>query len=177
LIPPSHPYTPPLNNNAIAAAQAEVYGFGLSEEFLGEFMRANPTTPPPLVATKYAPQPWRYTADSVVAACRASLARLRLEQMALYIQHWPGFALNAFSNDAYLEGLARCAEQGLTRAVGVSNFNAKRVRGAARALEARGTVLSSNQVQYSLLYRAPETNGGARRAFLVFVCILSAFYV
>jgi aryl-alcohol dehydrogenase-like predicted oxidoreductase len=80
--------------------------------------------------------------------------------MALYIQHWPGFALNAFSNDAYLEGLARCVEQGLTQAVGVSNFNAQRVGNAAKALKARGTVLSSNQVQYSLLYRKPETNGG-----------------
>lgn len=30
-----------------------------------------------------------------------------------------GFALNAWSNDAYLEGLARCYEQGLTQTVGV----------------------------------------------------------
>lgn len=29
-------------------------------------------------------------------------------------QHWPGFFLNAFANDAYLEGLAQCVEQGLT---------------------------------------------------------------
>lgn len=70
-----------------------------------------PSSPPPLIATKYAPQPWRFTADSVPAACRASLKRLQLDQMSLFIQHWPGFALNAFSNDAYLEGLARCYEQ------------------------------------------------------------------
>jgi diketogulonate reductase-like aldo/keto reductase len=37
-------------------------------------------------------------------------------------------------------------ELGLADAVGVSNFNAARVRGAARALEARGTCLASNQV-------------------------------
>lgn len=29
--------------------------------------------------------------------------------------HRPGFAFNAFSNDAYLEGLADCVEQGLTQ--------------------------------------------------------------
>lgn len=138
---------------------AEVYGFGLSEEFLGEFMEEAPSDPPPLVATKYAPQPWRLTADTVPAACRASLKRLRLQQMALYIQHWPGFALNAWSNDAYLEGLARCKEQGLTKAVGVSNFNAGRVRNAAKVLAARGAPLSSNQVQFSLLYRKPMENG------------------
>lgn len=79
--------------------------------------------------------------------------------MQLYIQHWPGFAFNAFSNDAYLQGLADCVDAGLTEAVGVSNFNAKRVQGAAAALAARGVPLSSNQVQYSLLYRAPEKNG------------------
>ncbi|GBF94827.1 aldo keto reductase [Raphidocelis subcapitata] len=138
---------------------AEVYGFGLSEEFLGEFMKEAPSDPPPLIATKYAPQPWRFTADTVPTACRASLKRLQLEKMALYIQHWPGFALNAFSNDAYIEGLARCVDQGLTQAVGVSNFNPARVAAAAKALKARGTVLSSNQVQYSLLYRKPEKNG------------------
>ena len=114
---------------------AEVYGFGKSEEFVAEFMRATGTAP--VVATKFAPLPWRVTADSVVSAARASLGRLQMEKMDLYIQHWPGFFTNAFSNDAYLEGLARCYEQGLTSAVGVSNFNAGRVRGAAKTLEVR----------------------------------------
>lgn len=136
---------------------AEVYGFGLSEEFVGEFMRETGTSP--VIATKFAPLPWRQTPDSLVAACRASLRRLGLPSMGLYIQHWPGFFLNAFANDAYLEGLARCVDLGLTSAVGVSNFNSSRVRNAAAVLEARGTCLSSNQVQYSLLYREPERNG------------------
>ena len=136
---------------------AEVYGFGQSEEFLGEFMKQTNTTP--VVATKFAPLPWRQTPDSLVDACKASLQRLGINKMGLYIQHWPGFFLNAFANDAYLEGLARSAEQNLTTAVGVSNFNATRVANAARVLQGRGTCLSSNQVQYSLLYREPEKNG------------------
>lgn len=36
--------------------------------------------------------------------------------------------------------------QGLTQAVGVSNFRPDRVRNAAKVLQARGTNLSSNQV-------------------------------
>ena len=41
----------------------------------------------------------------------------------------PGFGpFNAWANDAYVEGLARCKEQGLCQAVGVSNFNASRIR-------------------------------------------------
>jgi aryl-alcohol dehydrogenase-like predicted oxidoreductase len=55
----------------------------------------------------------------------------------------------------------RAAPQGLTKTVGVSNFNADRVKKAAQVLKGRGTSLSSNQVQYSLLYRKPEQNGGA----------------
>lgn len=42
---------------------AEVYGFGKSEEYLGQFMKE--TGVRPVVATKFAPQPWRQTADSV----------------------------------------------------------------------------------------------------------------
>ncbi|PSC75376.1 Aldo keto reductase [Micractinium conductrix] len=136
---------------------AEVYGFGYSEEFIGEFMRQTGTKPQ--ICTKFAPLPWRQTPGSLVGACKKSLGRLGVDQVALYIQHWPGFFLNAFSNDAFLEGLAQVHEQGLAQAVGSSNFNADRVRKAAKFLKGRGTCLSSNQVQYSLLYRAPEQNG------------------
>ncbi|EFN59001.1 hypothetical protein CHLNCDRAFT_29451 [Chlorella variabilis] len=136
---------------------AEVYGFGLSEEFVGQFMRETGTSP--TIATKFAPLPWRQTPGSLVGACRKSLERLGLQRMGLYIQHWPGFFLNTWANDAYLEGLALVWEQGLAQAVGASNFNEQRTRKAAAVLAARGTCLSSNQVQYSLLYRKPEANG------------------
>lgn len=138
---------------------AEVYGFGLSEEFVGEFMKETQTANQMVIGTKFAPLPWRQTPGSLVGACKKSLNRLGLQKTGLYIQHWPGFFLNAFSNDAHLEGLAQVAEQGLAQAVGVSNFKPERVRKAAAYLESRGTCLSSNQVQYSLLYRKPETNG------------------
>lgn len=136
---------------------AEVYGFGKSEEFVNDFMRQ--TGSRPTLCTKFAPLPWRQTPGSLVGACKKSLGRLGVPKVGLYIQHWPGFFLNAFANDAYLEGLAQCYEQGLCDAVGSSNFNADRVRKAAAFFKARGTCLSSNQVQYSLLYRAPESNG------------------
>lgn len=138
---------------------AEVYGNGLSEEFVGEFMRMTGTADQVEIATKFAPLPWRQTPGSLVSACEASLRRLGIAKMGLYMQHWPGFLFNTFSNDAYLEGLLMVWEKGMAEAIGVSNFNAERVKNAARKFEARGTCLASNQVQYSLLYRAPENNG------------------
>jgi aryl-alcohol dehydrogenase-like predicted oxidoreductase len=134
-----------------------VYGNGLSEQFVGEFMRETDTQP--FIATKFAPLPWRQTPGSLVAACEASCRRLGVKKVGLYLQHWPGFLFNAFANDAYLEGLAMVREKGLADAVGVSNFNAARVKQAASTLASRGASLACNQVQYNLLYRAPERNG------------------
>ena len=136
---------------------AEVYGFGLSEQLIGRFIKENGSKP--LIATKFAPQPWRLTAESVVCACKESLTRLQQPSVALYMQHWPGFLVNAFSNEAYLDGFVQVKEQGLADTIGVSNFNATRLRSAARRLDLAGIPLVSNQVQYSLLYRAPEFNG------------------
>lgn len=139
---------------------AEVYGFGKSEEFLGEFLKeAGPAAAGVQVATKFAPLPWRLTSDSVPLALKASLGRMQQSSCALYMIHWPGFLFTAFSNEAFVEGLAKCKQQGLCEAVGVSNFNAARVRSASKALAASGIPLASNQIQYSMLYRAPETNG------------------
>ena len=52
--------------------QAEVYGFGKSEELIGQFSKSNPKKP--VVATKFAPLPWRFQAANVEAALRVSAA-------------------------------------------------------------------------------------------------------
>mmetsp|Transcript_9893 Transcript_9893/g.24651 ORF Transcript_9893/g.24651 Transcript_9893/m.24651 type:complete len:177 (+) Transcript_9893:105-635(+) len=73
----------------------------------------------------------------------------------LYQLHWPGL----WQNDAYLEGLAETVKQGLVKAVGVSNYNEKRLQQAHDRLRDMGVPLASNQVHYNLLYRLPEQNG------------------
>jgi aryl-alcohol dehydrogenase-like predicted oxidoreductase len=55
--------------------------------------------------------------------------------------------------------MADAVEAGKVRAVGVSNYSAAQMRVAYQALAARGIPLASNQVQYSLLHREPETDG------------------
>jgi aryl-alcohol dehydrogenase-like predicted oxidoreductase len=130
---------------------AEAYGFGLSEELIGRFAAAGGARP--VIATKFAPLPWRRGPGAVVAALKASCARLSVDRVGLYQIHWPGVL---GTTEGYLEGLADCLDAGLTVAGGVSNFKPARVAAAAAALKARGHALASNQIQFSLLYRSPQ---------------------
>ncbi|KAL0797439.1 hypothetical protein Bca101_052613 [Brassica carinata] len=143
---------------------AEVYGskFSLgaisSETLLGRFIRERKERYPGTevsVATKYAALPWRLGRESVISALKDSLARLELSSVDLYQLHWPGL----WGNEGYLDGLGDAVEQGLVKAVGVSNYSAKRLRDAYERLKKRGIPLASNQVNYSLIYRAPEQTG------------------
>ncbi|KAL6570514.1 hypothetical protein OROGR_000064 [Orobanche gracilis] len=144
---------------------AEVYGSPMSlgavssETLLGRFIKErkqrNPDMVDVAVATKYAALPWRLGRKSVISALKDSLSRLGLSCVDLYQLHWPGI----WGNEGYLDGLADAVEQGLVRAVGVSNYSEKRIRAAYNQLKKRGVSLASNQVNYSLIYRLPEENG------------------
>jgi len=87
---------------------------------------------------------------------KASLARLRLESVDLYQIHWPTPLLGI---EHMMEGMARCIESGLTRTVGVSNFDQAQMLRAYSALARHNIPLASNQVHYSLLNRLVERNG------------------
>lgn len=66
-----------------------------------------------------------------VACLQSSLERLQQPSVDLYQIHWPGFPiLNAWANDAFCRGLVKCHQQGLAKAVGVSNYNIKRMQRA-----------------------------------------------
>ncbi|KAL5716217.1 hypothetical protein ACHQM5_017939 [Ranunculus cassubicifolius] len=143
---------------------AEVYGssftFGAisSETLLGRFIKERKEKDPTVdvaVATKFAALPWRLGRESVVSALKDSLSRLGLSSVELYQLHWPGI----WGNQGYIDGLGDAVEQGLVKAVGVSNYSEKRLREAYTQLQKRGIPLASNQVNYSLIYRFPEENG------------------
>ncbi|MBX3066852.1 MAG: aldo/keto reductase [Anaerolineae bacterium] len=133
---------------------AELYGFGRSEQLLGQFMRQNPVKP--LIATKFFPLPWRIRKQAVVRALRGSLRRLGLASVDLYQIHWPP---STSTIETMAEGLADAVEAGLTRSVGVSNYNVDQMRRTHELLAKRGIQLASNQVEYSLLERMPESSG------------------
>lgn len=134
---------------------AEIYGFGLSEELLGQFMHQSDR--PIQIATKFGPAPWRFTAQSVSDALSASLKRLRVERVALYQVHWPFTFL--ISQETLMNALADEVQRGRIAAVGVSNYSASEMRTAHELLAARGVPLATNQVRYSLITRQIETNG------------------
>ncbi len=133
---------------------SEVYGGGRSERLLGQFIQE--AGEPVLVATKFFPMPWRFSPKSLVSTLRGSLSRLRLESLALYQIHWPSPLLSV---ETMMEGMRLCLEAGLTRTVGVSNFDQSLMLRAYSDLARHNIPLASNQVHYSLLNRAVEKNG------------------
>jgi aryl-alcohol dehydrogenase-like predicted oxidoreductase len=133
---------------------AEIYGMGISERILGQLSRT--TENKIVIASKFMPFPWRLSARSLRGALRASLQRLGIDRIDLYQIHWPTPLLGI---PQLMEALADAVAEGLVRYVGVSNYSADQTRRAHRALARRGVPLISNQVQYSLLHRAPEVDG------------------
>ena len=133
---------------------AELYGFGKSERLLGEFVTGS--NAPVAIATKYFPVPWRFGKRSVLSALRRSLERLNRPSVELYQVHWP---FHILSIRAMMAALAEARALGLTKAIGVSNYNTHQMQKAFDALSPLNVSLRSNQVEFSLLHRAPEKNG------------------
>ncbi len=133
---------------------AEVYGSGLSERLLGEFIKNS--AKPVLVATKFMPYPWRLTRGAMSKALQRSLERLELEHVDLYQIHWP---FPPFPIEYWVEGLAEMVKAKLTHAVGVSNYDKNQMQRAYTVLAKHDIPLASNQVEYHLLNRSIEKNG------------------
>ena len=133
---------------------AEVYLFGGSEKTLGLLLPEHRAEV--VLASKFFPYPWRLTKPSLRAALQASLRRLGVPQVDLYILHFP---VPPVPLETWVEALAEAQQAGLTRAVGISNCNAQQTRRAQAVLAKRGLALASNQVEYSLLNRSAERNG------------------
>jgi aryl-alcohol dehydrogenase-like predicted oxidoreductase len=137
---------------------AEMYGDGESERIIGNLLRSHPGHRERLViATKYMPFPWRVPlAARLRGSLESSLERLGLAAVDLYQVHGP---ISLRSHSAMADALAAVLRDGLTRAVGVSNYSARETRLIHAELAKRGYRLASNQVEYSLLRTMPESSG------------------
>ncbi len=140
---------------------AEVYGDGESERIIGSMLAddrsAGTDRSGVVIATKFMPYPWRFNVRSaLLASARASIDRLGIDRIDLYQIHGP---TSLRSHAALADALAAAHEAGLVQAVGVSNYSIKEMAAIAAQLERRGLRLATNQIEYSLLRRRPETGG------------------
>jgi len=113
-----------------------------------------------MIATKFAPTPWRHSREDVVAACKASCERLGVDCVDLFQLHHPDivqplrrFGLTWSQDPEMWEGLADCVDLGLARNVGVCNYGPTLLDRAQEALARRNVHLATNQINFSLLFQ------------------------
>lgn len=160
-----------LDHGVTTLDTAPFYGFGLSEELIGQAIK-NRDRSKVQILTKFG-MVWdgsnnskgdfmwdqehegksypvyKYASKAnVIKETEESLKRLRTDYIDLMQLHWPD---STTPIDETMEALQRLIEQGKIRAAGVSNFN------KSQMLEAHQTLpLASNQMPYSMLNRGIE---------------------
>ena len=130
---------------------AAMYSGGAAERRLGELTVGKDV----LIASKF-PGSFSFKTEDFPKDLEASLKRLGRNSIDLYQHHFPS---NKVVIPKLTELLADAVNAGKVKAVGVSNYSVEQMCEAHAALAKRGIPLASNQVEYSLLHRQPETNG------------------
>lgn len=134
---------------------AEIYGDGKSEEALALALqslgkKANNV----LIATKW--WPLFRQAKSMVKTIDNRLAALNGREISLYQVHQP-YSFSSVKSE--MKAMAKLLDEAKIKSVGISNYDAIKMRTANETLKKYGYSLASNQVKYSLLNRKIETNG------------------
>jgi len=127
---------------------AELYAFGRSERIVGRAIEGR--RPEVFVATKVFPV--LPLAPIVEQRGRASAGRLGVDAIDLYQVHQRNPVV---PQGTIMEGMRRLQRAGTVAHVGVSNYPLRAWQAAERALDAP---VLSNQVQYSLVTRKPESD-------------------
>src|SRR6201995_2085623 len=83
--------------------------------------------------------------DAMRRAFDASLKKLRLDQIDLYLVHWPAPNMNLTS---MFETLMKLKQEGRTRAIGVANFNVALLK---KVVEEIRVPIACNQVEYHVM--------------------------
>jgi aryl-alcohol dehydrogenase-like predicted oxidoreductase len=136
---------------------ADVYGRGVSEEYLGEVLQGRRDQV--VLATKFGMDMGdgkgpRGSRQYILDASEASLRRLRTDVIDLYWYHRPDGETPIGET---LEALDELVRAGKVRAIGASNFDAGQLREADAAARERGlTRFVAVQNEYSLLVRDAE---------------------
>ena len=131
---------------------AEGYAAGHCEELLGRAIReARVDRAGLFITSKVSPEHLR-TAD-VLRACDNSLKRLGIDQLDLYLIHWPNRSIPLEQTFLALNQLVTL---GKVRHLGVSNFDLPLLK---RAQSLSETPIVTDQIHYSLSERTYSNNG------------------
>ena len=84
-------------------------------------------------------------ADAMRRAFDKSLKKLRLDQVDLYLVHWPAPNMNL---PAMFETLMKLKQEGRTRAIGVANFNIALLKTVVEEIKAP---IACNQIEYHVM--------------------------
>ena len=120
---------------------AEMYG---NEDPIGAAIAASGITRSDLhVTTKV----WNenLAPDAIRRAFDASLKKLRLDRVDLYLVHWPAKGMKL---PAMFETLMKLKQEGRTRAIGVANFNIALLK---TVVEEIGAPIACNQIEYHVM--------------------------
>ena len=122
---------------------AEGYNNGRSEEALAVALKDRRHEA--VIGTKVSrPDP-----ATIREHCEASLQRLQTDYVDIYMIHWPD---DEIAIEESMAELTRLQEDGLIRAIGVSNFGVEQLTAAFNT----GATIAVNQLCYNLLSRAIE---------------------
>jgi diketogulonate reductase-like aldo/keto reductase len=126
---------------------AEMYADGGAERVVGKAIRGRRDDV--FVATKVLPQNASYA--GTIRSCEASVKRLGTDHVDLYLVHWWS---DRHPIAETMRAMRELVRRGLTRFVGVSNFDVDQMAEAQAALD--DVPLACNQVLYHLRDRAIE---------------------
>jgi diketogulonate reductase-like aldo/keto reductase len=129
---------------------AEMYAAGYTEALVGRAIQGFERQDLQIIS-KVSPHHLHH--DDVLRAAEASLKRLGVDALDVYLVHKPNPKIPLGET---MRAMRVLKEQGLIKAVGVSNFSVTTLREAQGHL---GGEIVLNQVHYNLVYREPEISG------------------
>ncbi|WP_276875716.1 aldo/keto reductase [Chryseobacterium joostei] len=162
-----------LDHGVTSIDTAPFYGFGLSEEMIGQAIKGKDRTKIQLLTKfglvwdgsnkgkgefffdaedngKTIPVYKFASKENIIKEVEESLQRLGTDYIDLLQLHWPD---NTTPISETMEAMELLIQQGKIRAAGVSNYSVAQMEEANRTLK-----LASNQVSYSMLNRAIEND-------------------
>ncbi|MCO4863281.1 2,5-didehydrogluconate reductase DkgB [Cupriavidus sp. WGlv3] len=135
---------------------AQIYG---NEAEVGEAVAASGVRRDELFLTT---KIWvdNYAPDKLVPSLEESLRKLRTDYVDLTLIHWPAPG-NGVPVETFMTALAQAREKGLTRQIGVSNFNIALTRQAIAAVGK--DAIATNQIELSPYLQNRELVGFLQR--------------